>query len=154
AMLSYDELCRRPAASPSLSGMSRGEFDELLSRFRLAEADLRAGSHPTRRGGRPRQRAAGAGRRYEHGAAGRLLMALLWLRVCPPGEPLGLFFGLHERSAQLTVLAALEAPDALSDPPPDRPGPDRKKARPVAEVMAASPAVRVIIDAKERRINE
>ena len=153
-MLSYEELCRHPAAFPSLTGMTRPEFDELLSRFTQAEADLRAKSDTTRRDGRPRERAAGAGRRYENGPADRLLMALMWLRVYPTYEVLGFFFALHKRNAQLNVLAALEILDALSDFPFERPGPDRKKARCAAEVMAAFPAVRVIIDAKEQRINK
>jgi hypothetical protein len=153
-MLSYEELCRHPAAFPSLTGMKRGEFDELLARFRQAEADLRASSQTTRRGGRPRERAAGAGRRYGRGAADRLLMALVWLRVYPTYEVLGFFFALHKRNAQLNVLAALEVLDSLSDFPFGRPGPDRKKARSAAEVMAAFPQVRVIIDAKEQRINK
>jgi len=153
-MLSYEELCRHPAAFPSLTGMTRAEFDELLARFRQAEADLRAKSDTTRRGGRARRRAPGAGRRYDNPACDRLLMALLWLRVYPTYEVLGFFFGLHKRNAQLNVLAALEVLGSLSDFPSDRPGPDRKKARSAAEVMAAFPQVRVIIDAKEQRINK
>jgi hypothetical protein len=153
-MLSHDELCRHPAAFPSLTGMTRAEFDELLPRFVQAEADLRANSETTRRGKKPRQRAAGAGRPHSNRAADRLLMALMWLRVYPTYEVLGFFFALHKRNAQLNVLAALEALDSLSDLPFGRPGPDRKKARSAAEVMAAFPAVRVIIDAKEQRINK
>src|SRR3954465_15428168 len=148
-MLSYEELCRHPAAFPSLTGMTRAEFDCLLARFRQAEADLRASSQSTPRGGKPRARAPGAGPPYGRGAADRLLMALLWLRVYPTYEVLGFFFGLHKRNAQLNVIAALEVLDSLSGFPFDRPGPDRKKARSAAEVMAAFPAVRVIIDAKE-----
>jgi hypothetical protein len=152
-MLSYEELRRHPAAFPSLTGMTRPEFDDLLGRFTRAEADLRANSDTTRRGGTPRERAAGAGRRYGRGAADRLLMALMWLRVYPTYEVLGFFFGLHKRNAPLNVLAALGALDSPSDFPFDRPGADRKKARSAAEVMAAFPAVRVIIDAKEQRVN-
>jgi hypothetical protein len=153
-MLSYDELCRHPAAFPSLTGMTRAEFDELLVRFRQAEADLRAKSDTTRKGGKPRQRKAGAGRRYDNPACDRLLMALMWLRVYPTYEVLGFFFALHRRNAQLNVIAALEVLDSLSDFPFGRPGPDREKARSAAEVMAAFPAVRVIIDAKEQRVNK
>jgi hypothetical protein len=153
-MLSYEELCRHPAAFPSLTGMTRAEFDELLARFRQAEADLRASSDTTRKDGKPRQRKAGAGRRYDNPACDRMLMALMWLRVYPTYEVLGFFFGLHKRNAQLNVRTALEVLDALSDFPFDRPGPDKKKARSPQEVMAAFPQVRVIIDAKEQRINK
>src|SRR5262245_51169400 len=153
-MLSYDELCRHPAAFPSLTGMTRLEFDSLLLRFRQAEADLRGQSDRPRRGGKPRRRAPGAGRPYANPAADRLLMALLWLRVYPTYEVLGFFFALHKRNAQLNALAALEVLDALSDFPFDRPGPGRKKARSAAAVMAAFPPVRVTTDAKEPRINK
>jgi DDE superfamily endonuclease len=153
-MIRYAELCRHPTAFPSLTGLRRAEFDELAARFARAEAQRRAGSATTRRDRRPRQTAPGAGRPYAHGAADRLLMALLWLRIYPTYEVLGFFFSLHKRNAQLNVTAALEVLDALSDFPFDRPGRDRKKLRSAAEVMAAFPRVRLIIDAKEQRINK
>lgn len=152
-MLSYDELCRHPASFPSLTGMRRAEFDDLLARFGRAEADLRA-KGTTRRGGGSRRRAPGAGRPYANGPADRLLMALLWLRVYPTYEVLGFFFGLHKRNAQLNVRAALAALDTLDDFPFDRPKPDRPKVHSAAEVMAAFPQVRFIVDAKEQRINK
>jgi len=153
-MLNYAELCRHPAAFPSLTGLRRQQFDELLGRCARAEARSRAHSTTTRTGGLPRQRACGAGRPYAHTAADRLLLALLWLRVYPTYEVLGFFFGLHKRNAQLNVRSVLEVLDSLDDFPFDRPGPDRKKMRSAAEVMAAFPAVRLIVDAKEQRINK
>src|SRR6476620_12258044 len=116
-MLSYEELCRHSAAFPSLTGMTRPEFDELLVRFRQAEADLRANSQTTRKDGRPRERKAGAGRRYDNPACDRLLMALMWLRVYPTYEVLGFFFGLHKRNAQLNVTTAPEQTARKSAPP-------------------------------------
>jgi hypothetical protein len=137
-----------------LTGLTRREFEALLPRFSRGEADLRASSGCTRRDGSPRSRAPGAGRPYAHAAADRLLMALLWLRVYPTYEVLGFFFALHKRNAQLNVRQALQVLDALDDFPFDRPGKDRQKLRSPAEVMAAFPQVRVIIDAKEQRINK
>jgi DDE superfamily endonuclease/Helix-turn-helix of DDE superfamily endonuclease len=151
-MLSYDDLCRHPAAFPSLTGLTRAEFDTLLGRFRQAEADGHATSRCTRAGQR-RRRAAGAGRPPSHDAPDRLLMALLWLRVYPTYEVLGFFFGLHKRNAQLNVRAVLEVLDTLDDFPFDRPGPGHPKRRSAAAVMAAFPAVRLIVDAKEQRIH-
>ena len=152
-MLSYEELCRHPAAFPSLTGMTRGEFDALLGRFRQAEAQLRASSASTR-GGKPRRRAPGAGHPYAHAACDRLLMALLWLRAYPTYEVLGFFFSLHKRNAQLNVRSALDVLDSLDDFPFDRPGLGREKLRSPAAVMAAFPQVRFIIDAKEQRVNK
>jgi hypothetical protein len=152
-MLSYEELCRHPNVFPALTGLKRAEFDALLPRFVQAEADRRAGSSHTF-AGKPRERSAGAGRPHDNSAADRLLMPLMWLRIYPTYEVLGFFFDLHKRNAQLGVRSALEVLDSLSDFPFDRPGGDRKKMRSPAEVMAAFPDVRFIIDAKEQRINK
>jgi DDE superfamily endonuclease len=153
-MISYAELCRHPTAFPSLTGMTRGEFDALLERFRRAEADLRARSDRTRRDGKPRANSPGAGHPYGRDDANRLLMALLWLRIYPTYEVLGFFFALHKRNAQLNVRSVLAVLDSLSDFPFDRPGPDREKLRSAAQAMSLFPQVRLIIDAKEQRINK
>ncbi len=153
-MFRYDDLCRHPTAFPSLTGLNRAEFDELVPRFERALGEQRARSATTRREGKPRVNAPGAGPHHAHDARNRLMMALVWLRVYPTYEVLGYFFGLHKRNAQLNVRAALAVLDTLDDFPFDRPGPDRPKARSAAEVMAAFPQVHVIIDAKEQRINK
>jgi hypothetical protein len=152
-MLSYDALCRHPDAFPSLTGMTRDGFDTLAAEFQAAERDRRASARATRRDSRPLRNAPGAGRPYDNDARARLLMALVWLRTYPTYEVLGFFFDLHKRNAQLNVRAALEVLDSLDTFSFDRPGGDRKKLRSAAEVMAAFPRVRVIIDAKEQRIN-
>ena len=151
-MLSYDGLCRHPAAFPDVTGMTRPEFDDLAGRFEAAEADLRSRSGTTR-DGQPRSRAPGAGHPHDHDARTRLLMALFWLRVYPTYAVLGFFFDLHKRNAQLNVRAALEVLDALDDFPFEGPGRERPKARSAAAVMAAFPGVRVVIDGKEQRVN-
>src|SRR5215212_8180784 len=152
-MFRYDDLCRHPEVFPSLTGLTRADFDALAPRFEQAERNLRAHSAATRREGQPRVNAPGAGQPYAHDSRTRLLMALVWLRVYPTYALLGFFFDLHKRNAQLNVRAALEALDALDDFPFDRPGPDRPKMRSAAAVMTAFPQVRLVIDSKEQRIN-
>src|SRR4051812_8454297 len=112
-MLSYDALCRHPAAFPSLTGLNRAEFEALPVEFESAERDLRVAASETRRDRKPLTKAPGAGHPYRNDARSRLLMALAWLRVYPTYEVLGSFFGLHKRNAQLNVRAALEVLDAL-----------------------------------------
>ena len=152
-MLSYDALCRHPEAFRSLTGLNRDEFDRLAAEFEAAERDARGSATATRRDRRPLRKAPGAGHPYRHDARSRLSMAPVWLRTYPTYEVLGLFFGLHKRNAQLNVRAALEVLDGFDSFPFDRPGRDRRQLRSAAEVMAAFPQVRVIIDAKEQRIN-
>jgi DDE superfamily endonuclease/Helix-turn-helix of DDE superfamily endonuclease len=152
-MLSYAALCRHSGAFPSLTGMTRPEFEALADQFERAEQESRERSATTRRSHAPRHNAPGAGRPHDHGHHDRLLMALVWLRIYPTYEVLGFFFDLHKRNAQLNVRAVLEVLDTLHDFPFDRPTRDRTKLRSAAEVMTAFPQVRVVIDGKEQRTN-
>ena len=151
-MFAYETLIRYASAFRSLTGMTRNEFDHLLTAFRAAYARRQRDCQTTRRG-QPRRRAAGAGHPHRHDDRHRLLMALVWLRVYPTYELLGFFFGLHKRNAQLNVRDALAVLDTLDDFPFDRPGRDRVKLRSADAVMAAFPQVRVVIDSKEQRVN-
>jgi hypothetical protein len=151
-MLAYESLVRYPRAFRSLTGMTPAEFEGLLNAFRTA-ADRRRQASRTTRTGQPRRRAAGAGPPHRHDHRHRLLMALVWLRVYPTYELLGFFFGLHKRNAQLNVRDALAVLDTTDDFPFDRPGRDRQKLGSLPEVLAAFPAVRVIIDSKEQRVH-
>jgi hypothetical protein len=132
--------------------MTPAQFESLLNAFLTAADRLRHASRTTRHG-QPRRRAAGAGHPHRHDSRHRLLLALVWLRVYPTYELLGFFFSLHKRNAQLNVRDALAVLDTLDDFPFDRPGRDRKKLGALREVMTAFPAVRVIIDSKEQRVN-
>jgi hypothetical protein len=74
------------------------------------------------------------------------------LRIYPTYELLGFFFDLHKRNAQLNVRAVLEVLDTLGDFPFDRPSRDRRKLSTVTQVMEAFPHVRLVLDAKEQRV--
>jgi hypothetical protein len=150
-MFTYESLSRYSNAFRSLTGMSPTEFESLLTDFRAAADRLRARTHTTRRG-QPRQRTVGAGHPFRHDDRHRLLMALVWLRIYPTYELLGFFFGLHKRNAQLNVRAVLAVLDSLDDFPFDRPGRDRRKLSTLTQVMEAFPQVRLVLDAKEQRV--
>lgn len=150
-MFAYEALARCPSAFRSLTGMTPGEFEHLLSTFATAQ-ERRRGRVRTTRQGLPRRRAAGAGHPFRHDDRHRLLLTLVWLRVYPTYELLGFYFGLHKRNAQLNVRAVLEILDTLDDFPFDRPGRDRPKLSTPAQVMDAFPLVRLVIDGKEQRV--
>jgi hypothetical protein len=152
-MLDYASMSRRPSIFRDLTGMSREEFDDLHERFAAAERADRAASTTNRRGER-RRRAAGAGGPFRLDTVGRLLMALFWLRCYPTYEVLGFFFGdLHRRNAQLNVRGVLAVLERMHGFDFDRPGPaGRRRLSSPEQVMAAFPAVRLIIDAREQRV--
>jgi hypothetical protein len=148
-MLNYATLCLTPKIFPALTGLTREEFDRLAEEFAAARARARAASTRTQKG-EPRRRAAGAGGPAALDLSTRLLMALVWLRVYPTYEVLGWLFGLEKSNAWENVQDALAVLATLADFPFERPAADRAKLTNKAAVIAAFPAVKVILDGKEQ----
>jgi DDE superfamily endonuclease/Helix-turn-helix of DDE superfamily endonuclease len=151
-MLSLDTLAAKPAAFVSLTGLTPAEFHSLFADFAPRYHAHRAAATTTRRDRTPRRRAPGAGGRYARDLRHRLLMTLVWLKVYPTYEILGLLFGLHKRNAQLNVRDVLEVLELLDGFPFDQPDGRRTKLGSLEQVMEAYPAVRLVIDSKEQRI--
>ncbi len=151
-MLDFDCLARKPAAFRSLTGLTPAEFGALLADFGPAYRRRRAAADATRRDRLPRRRAPGAGGRYALDLRRRLLLALVWLKVYPTYEVLGLLFGLDEGNALRNARDVLEVLETLDDFPFDGPPEGRPRARSLAAVMDAYPAVRLVIDTKEQRV--
>jgi hypothetical protein len=150
-MLSYAALARRPAAFRSVTGMAPEDFDALLNDFLAAQAGRRRDSARTKRGA-PRRRAYGAGHPHALDDRHRLLMALAWLRLYPTYEVLGLLFGLDRGNAHRSAEDVLTTLAAMGTFPFERPPSDRQKLGTVAAVMDAFPQVKLVIDAKEQRV--
>src|SRR3954464_12909196 len=105
-MFHYQDLQGRPSVFRCLTGMDPTAFEALFAEFDAAHRAARAAGR-TRRGGLPRHRAPGAGRRHALEPRDRRLMALVWLRVYPTYELLGYFFGLHNGNACRNVADVL-----------------------------------------------
>jgi hypothetical protein len=150
-MLTADAVLRHPAIFPALFGITAAEFDPLFADYSAARDRLRAAATTTRRG-TPRVRKPGGGDTPKLDDRTRLLLALFWLRVYPTYEALGFFFGLHKTNARHTARGALAVLRTLGHFPFDDPDPTaRTPVGDPAEVMAAFPEVRLVIDAKEQR---
>lgn len=150
-MITYEQLRRHPAAFRSLTGYSPEQFDALFTAFSNAHA-LRRHQATTTKKGLPRQRKVGAGPRTHHDLPTRLLIALFWLRVYPTFQVLAFFFSLNATNVHDAVNDALATLATLAQFPFERPSAQRKKLGTVAAVMDAFPDVRLVIDAKEQRI--
>ncbi len=149
-MITYESLAARPSAFTSLSGLTLADFEALFQDFTAAYAQDR--QHSLTRAGKPRRRAAGGGTQFSQDGRTRLLMALVFLRVYPTYEVLSFFLSLHKANAQrgvVDVLAPLEAHTVFVC---ERPAADRQKLRSVQAVMDAFPDVRLVVDAKEQRV--
>jgi len=149
-MITYESFAARPSAFTSLSGLPLTDFEALFQDFAAAYAQDRR--HSLTRRGQKRRRAAGGGTPFSQDGRTRLLMALVFLRVYPTYEVLAFFFSLHKANAQrgvVDVLATLEAHTVFVC---ERPAEERQKLRSVQAVMDAFPDVRLVMDAKEQRI--
>jgi IS5 family transposase len=151
-MLRLDQLTTKPRAFVSLTGLTPVEFEALFGAFAPAYQHDRAAADTTRRDRQPRRRAPGAGAPHALDLRHRLLLALVWLKVYPTFEVLGLLFDLDKGNARRNLLETLEVLELLDDFPFDRDPKDRGRLGSVAAVMAAFPAVRLVIDSKEQRI--
>jgi DDE superfamily endonuclease/Helix-turn-helix of DDE superfamily endonuclease len=151
-MITYHKLTRRPAVARSLIGMSLAAFDRLYAEFEAAHSQrLQALTH-TRRTRQPRQRAVGAGRRYTYSLCDRLLMTLFWLRVYTTYAVMGFLFELDRSAVEDNIKEVLATLEQMSSFRCERPAAERSKLRSLAAVMDAFPDVRLVIDAKEQRI--
>jgi hypothetical protein len=148
-MLTYAALRSRPAAFRALTGMGPDDFDALLNDFLTAQRRRR---EATTRMGAARRRASGGGRKPDLAECDRLLLALVWLRVYPTYELLGLLFSLHKRNAQLNARDVVETLAGMGEFPFERPPADRQKLGSLGQLMGAFPQVRLVIDAKEQRV--
>jgi hypothetical protein len=149
-MITYDRLTETPDAFLPLTGLTRAEFDHLFRAFTTAAAAHRAARTHTKRGHRRLVRAAGAGHPHDLDPRTRLVLTLVWLRVYPSYAVLGVLFGVDKPVAWHAVQDVLEVLETMPAFPFERPGTDRTKLDTADAVMAAFPAVRAIIDAKEQ----
>jgi transposase len=150
-MITYESLRQHPAAFRSFTGHTPEQFETVFAQFVPAHRQ-RCAAAPTNKDGKPRQRAFGGGCHSRHDPRTRLLIALIWLRIYPTFEVLGFLFSLNKTNIHAAVMDQLATLESLGDFPFERPTAQRKKLRSLAAVMDAFPDVRVVIDAKEQRI--
>ena len=146
-MLTYEKLSRKPRAFRSMTGLNIDEFEriylELTYYYPETEADRLA---------RPdRQRAPGAGGEFKHSLGTRLMLTLIWLRIYPTYEVLGVFFDLDKSNICRNlkgILAALGKVTCYDIVWPDK---THRKLQ-MTEAMQAFPEVFAIGDGTEQPI--
>ena len=151
-MLTYEKLLKKPQVAKSLIGMSLVEFDQFYDEFEKAHEERLQASTTTRGGKNKRQRAVGAGRKHKYDLRDRLLMTLFWLKAYTTYELLGFFYDLNKTNIEDNLNLMLDTLSSMTSFNFERPKADRKKLSSVKEIMDAFPDVRLIIDAKEQRI--
>lgn len=79
-------------------------------------------------------------------------MTLFWLKAYTTYELLGFFYDLNKTNIEDNLNLILDTLASMTNFNFERPKADRKKLSSVAEIMDAFPDVRLIIDAKEQRV--
>lgn len=161
-ILRYAHLRHQPAAFQAVTGLPVATFDALGPHlwpvFQAAEV-TRLTTRPP--GTPPRQRALGAGHPFALEWRDQVLLTLVWLRLYPPHPVLGYLFGVSHGTVERTlprVLPVLEqvgqaslqqALAALADPARQQ---RRRQRRPLDVLLRETPALAVVIDTFEQRI--
>ena len=147
-MVTYERLYSYPAATPALIGMSLAAFEQLYADFEMAHAQRLQASCLTRRQHRVRQRAVGAGRRYQYDLRDRLLMTLFWVHCYMTYEVLGYFYDLDKTNIEDNLKDVLTTLDTLTTYVIERPCTERTKLNSPLAVMTAFPAVCSVMNAQ------
>ena len=132
--------------------MSLTAFERLYREFEKLHLQRLGQAKRTRRTKTERQRGVGSGRRYRYDLRDRLLMTLFWLRVYTTYAVLGFFYDLDKTNIEDNVKDVLATLDTMTRFTFERPRREGDKLRSPQAVMAAFPDVRLVIDAKEQRI--
>jgi len=144
-MITYEYLKNKAGAFRSLTGLTVREFDQLF-----AEGVERYDEAEQARLDRPgRQRRRGAGHPFKNEVRERLLMGLVWLRVYPTYEVLGVLFNLHKSNVMRNLKPMLSLLAEATSCELTWPLEGQRKKR-MAEVMTDYPEVRAIVDATEQ----
>lgn len=151
-ILRYSRFSRAPEVFLCLTGLRVAAFDALV-----AEVLPRYGASEQQRLQRPaRQRARGAGHPFALAPRDQLLLTVVWLRAYPTHEVLGYRFAVSDSTVTRTSarwLPLLAAAGRDRVPAGCRlPDPGRKHRRHLDALLADTPALAVIIDTFEQRV--
>lgn len=151
-MITYEKLLKKSQVAKSLVGMSLVEFDKFYTEFEKAHEERLQSLTTTRAGKKKRQRATGAGRKHKYDLRDRLLMTLFQVKAYTTYELLGFFYDLNKTNIEDNLNLILDTLASMTSFNFERLKADRKKLSSVAEIMDAFPDVRLLIDAKEQRV--
>lgn len=144
----YAYLSQYPTVFRKMTGLWLPAFADLV-------ADLlpqMAAAHQQRLARPDRRRAPGAGRPQELTLTDQILMTVLWLRQYPTHAVLGFLFGVSESTAARVIHRVLPLLEAAGKDTMRMPDPGRKRHKELDALLADTPALAVIIDSFEQRV--
>ena len=151
-MFRYEYLRRYPSVFVHLTGLRLPEFEALAAEL---VATLAAAHHQklaTRP--QPRLRAVGGGTQFTLDHRDQLLLVVLWLRRYLTHELLGYGFGVDATTVGRIIERVLPHLEASGRDTMRMPDPGRKRRVGLDELLEQTPAVAVIVDSFEQRVQK
>lgn len=146
--LTYAHLTRYPKVLKSMTGLTRREFDQLLDEI----VPLYAAAEECRLTRPTRKRAIGAGDHFTLAVTEQLLVAVIWLRVYPIQAVLGFLFGVSGETVGRLLGRWLPVLEQAGRDTMRLPDPGRKRRQSLDALLADTPALAVIVDTFEQRV--
>ena len=143
-----DRVRHAPAALRSLTGLRPEEYSAFERDVlpRLAAAEQARHQRPDR------QRAIGAGHPFALSARDQVLVTVVWLRQYPTHDVLALLFGVTAATVSRTIARVLPVLEAAGQASMRMPDPGRRHRRTLDALLAQTPALAVVIDSFEQRV--
>ena len=147
-ILRYQYLSQHTKVFQAMTGLPIGLFDELHEE--LTEPFLEA---ERQRLARPnRQRAEGGGREPELDCCDQLLLGVVWLRCYPKQTVMAYLFAVSETSVSRVLNRVLPLLEQSGRDTMRMPDPGRKRRRELDELLQETPALVILIDSFEQRV--
>ncbi len=147
-ILQYQRLSRHATIFHAMTGLTVPQFDVLVR----DALPVYAAAESARLNRPNRQRAVGGGHPFALPARDHLLMTVVWLRRYPINAVLGYLFGVEETTALRTVRRVVPVLERLGLDTMRRPDPERGKRATLDELLRKTPALAVVIDTYEQRV--
>jgi hypothetical protein len=141
-----DRLRQHPAVFRSLTGVTVGVFDDLITDVlpALAHAEFARRDRPDR------DRAVGAGHPFGLCPADQVLLAVVWLRVYPTHAVLAYLFGVSESAARRTLGRVLPILAKAGRDTMRMPDPGKHARKRLPALLKDTPGLAVLVDTFEQ----
>ena len=147
-ILRYAHLSRHPAVFHAMTGLTVALFDDLVTD--LLPACVKAKQQRLTRPNRGR--AIGGGRHDDLCWTNQILLTVIWLRSYPTNEVLAYLIGVSDSTVSRVLARILPLLEAAGKDTMRLPDPGRKRRRQLDDLLRATPALAVVIDTFEQRV--
>jgi hypothetical protein len=144
----YAHLSRHPAVFQAMTGLTVAAFDALVADLLPAcvNAKQQRLTRPNRR------RAIGGGRHDDLCWTNQILLSVIWLRTYPTNEVLAYLLGVSDSTVSRVLARMLPLLAAAGKDTMRLPDPGRKRRRQLDDLLRDTPALAVVIDTFEQRV--